>query len=207
MIDLYAYATSNGQRAAIMLEECGLAYRVHRVDLAKGEQRSPEFLRLNPAGAIPVIVDDDASGGRGQPLLLAQSGAIMLYCAEKTGKFLPRDPARRALALQWLMQALSDVARASSGVFMSSMLVPDKSPANVEFFSQLTVRYFRDADVRLRDSEYLAGELSLADFALYPIYAARKDLITQAGDLPDLTRWADGLAARSGVSKGMDSVK
>jgi len=155
VIDLYAYATSNGQRASIMLEECGLAYRVHQVDLGKGEQRSAEFLRLNPAGTIPVVVDPDGPGG--QPLVLSQSGAIMLYCAEKTGKFLPREAAKRALALQWLMHALSDVARASSAVFMSSVLAPEKSAANVEFFSQLTVRYFRDADVRLRDSDYLAG--------------------------------------------------
>jgi GST-like protein len=99
MIDLYLAPTANGLRASVALEEAGLAYRAHKVDLAKGEQRAPEFLKLNPAGAIPVIVDSDGPGGK--PLTLSQSGAIILYVADKCGKFLPKDAARRAIALQW----------------------------------------------------------------------------------------------------------
>ncbi len=200
MIDLYTFNTSNGHRASIILEECGLPYRVHKVDLAKGEQRAPEFLNINPAGAIPAIVDHDVPGG---PLKLSQSGAIVLYAAEKTGRFLPTDPARRAQALQWLMLAVTDVARASTSIFLSSAVLPDKSPANVAYFEEQTLRYLRVAEARLAGRDFLADELSVADFALYPLYAVRKALVDKAGDLPDLTRWGAALAARPGVDKGM----
>ena len=200
MIDLYTFNTSNGPRASIILEECGLPYRVHKVDLAKGEQRAPEFLNINPAGAIPAIVDHDVPGG---PLKLSQSGAIMLYAAEKTGRFLPTDPARRAQALQWLMLAVTDVARASTSIFLSSAVLPDKSPANVAYFEEQTLRYLRVAEARLAGRDFLADELSVADFALYPLYAVRKALVDKAGDLPQLTRWSAALAARPGVDKGM----
>jgi len=200
MIDLYTFNTSNGHRASIILEECGLPYRVHKVDLAKGEQRAPDFLNINPAGAIPAIVDHDVPGG---PLKLSQSGAIMLYAAEKTGRFLPTDPARRAQALQWLMLAVTDVARASTSIFLSSAVLPDKSPANVAYFEEQTLRYLRVAEARLAGRDFLADELSVADFALYPLYAVRKALVDKAGDLPQLTRWSAALAARPGVDKGM----
>jgi GSH-dependent disulfide-bond oxidoreductase len=200
MIDLYTFNSSNGQRAAIILEECGLPYRVHKVDLAKGEQSNPNFLNINPAGAIPAIVDHDVPGG---PLKLSQSGAIVLYAAEKTGRFLPADPARRALALQWLMVAVTDVARASTSIFLSSGVLPDKSPANVAYFEEQMLRYLRVAEARLAGRNFLADELSVADFALYPLYAVRKALVDKAGDLPELTRWGATLAARPGVDKGM----
>ena len=200
MIDLYTFNTSNGHRASIILEECGLPYRVHKVDLAKGEQRAPDFLNINPAGAIPAIVDHDVPGG---PLKLSQSGAIVLYAAEKTGRFLPTDPARRAQALQWLMLAVTDVARASTSIFLSSAALPDKSPANVAYFEEQTLRYLRVAEARLAGRDFLADELSVADFALYPLYAVRKALVDKAGDLPELTRWGAALAARPGVDKGM----
>ena len=200
MIDLYTFNTSNGHRASIILEECGLPYRVHKVDLAKGEQKAPEFLNINPAGAIPAIVDHDVPGG---PLKLSQSGAIMLYAAEKTGRFLPTDPARRAQALQWLMLAVTDVARASTSIFLSSAVLPDKSPANVAYFEEQTLRYLRVAEARLAGRDFLADELSVADFALYPLYAVRKALVDKAGDLPELARWSAALAARPGVDKGM----
>ena len=201
MIDLYTFSTSNGQRAAIILEECGLPYRVHRVDLTKGEHKTPEFLNINPAGAIPAIVDPDGPGGA--PLKLSQSGAIMLYAAQKAGRFLPLDPLRRALALQWLLFAVTDVARASTSIFLCSTIVPDKSPANVAFFEEQTLRYLRVANQRLAGHEFLADELSLADFALYPLYAVRKALVDRANDLPELTRWGAALALRPGLARGM----
>lgn len=201
MIDLYTFSTSNGQRAAIILEECGLPYRVHKVDLSKDEQKSPEFLNINPAGAIPALVDPDGPGGA--PLKLAQSGAILLYAATKTGKFLPADPVRRALALQWLLFAVTDIARASTSMFLCSSVVPDKSPANVAYFEQQTLRYLRVADQRLAGRDFLVDELSVADFALYPVYAVRKPLVEKAGDLPELTRWGAALALRPGVERGM----
>jgi GST-like protein len=204
MIDLYTYATSNGQRVAIALEECGLPYRVHRVDLAKGEHKGAEFLKVNPAGAIPAIVDDDGPGGR--PLTLAQSGAILLYVAGKSGRFLPADPARRALALQWLMFALTDCAPATSYLYYLSGVAPEKSEANLAWLGQRLVAQFRVADARLAGRDWLADELSVADFALYPVLVARRALVDAAGDLPNLVRWGAALAAREGVARGMKAA-
>lgn len=115
MIDFYTAATSNGQRVAITLEETGLPYSVHKLDLPKGDQKKPEFLAINPAGMIPAIVDHDGPGGK--PLSLAQSSAIVMYLAEKSGKLLPADAVRRAVARQWLMQACADVRRRAARYF------------------------------------------------------------------------------------------
>jgi GSH-dependent disulfide-bond oxidoreductase len=201
MIDLYTWPTSNGQRAAIALEECGLAYRVHRVDLSKGEQRAPAFLAVNPAGAIPAIVDPDGPGGAS--ISLAQSGAIALYAATKSGRFLPADAARRATALQWLFFACADAASASGALFYLGVQAPEKSEPNMKFLSERLLGILRVADRHLAQHEWLANELSIADFALYPVVAVRRALVDGAGDLPHLVRWADALAARPGVARGM----
>jgi GST-like protein len=201
MIDLYTANSSNGQRAAVILEECGLPYRVHKLDLMAGDQKKPEFLRINPASAIPVIVDPDGPGGR--PLTLAQSAAIVLYIAEKTRKFIPADPLRRILAMQWFMQAMTDTARASMALFLVSVLTPDKSDANTAFFEQQTLRYFRVADARLEKHDFLADEISIADLALYPLYNMRRTLVDKAGDMPHLTRWGATLATRPGMARGI----
>lgn len=201
MIDFYTAGTANGHRAAIALEESGLAYRAHKLNLQAGDQRKPEYLKINPAGAIPAIVDDEGPGGK--PLALAQSGAIVLYVAEKSGKFLPKDPARRAVALQWLLHACSDVAGGSGTLFQLSMVAPEKSAPNVEFFEKRLVNALRAADARLADREYLADEVSVADFALYPVVATRKPVIEKHGGLPNLAKWAERMAARPGVAKGM----
>jgi GST-like protein len=205
VIDFYTWQTSNGQRVAILLEECGFRYRLHKVDLTKGAQRSRDFLKLNPAGAIPVIVDDEGPGGR--PLVLAQSGAIDLYLAEKAGRFVPADPGRRIAALQWLMFALTDCATTSTGIFFSNVLLPDKSQANVAWLEARLVNQFRLADARLAEREWLADELSLADFALYPLYAVRKALVDAAGDLRHLARWGAALAARPALANGMAAAE
>jgi GST-like protein len=201
MIDLYTAGTANGHRAAVALEESGLAYRVHKLNLQAGDQRKPEYLKVNPAGIIPAIVDDDGPGGK--PLALSQSGAIVLYVAEKSGRFLPKDPARRLAAMQWLMQACSDVACASGTIFQLSMAAPEKSAPNVEFFEKRLYNALRVADAQLASREYLADELSVADLALYPVVATRKPVIEKHGGLPNLARWVERMAARPGVAKGM----
>lgn len=203
MIDLYVAATSNGQRAAIALEEAGLSYRAHKINLAVGEQRTPEYLKINPAGMIPAMVDTDAAGGA--PLTVTQSGAILLYAAEKSGKLLPRDAARRASAHQWVMFACSDCAGSSSGIFVLSNMAPEKSAANVEYFEQRLLRFWRIADAQLATRQFLVDEFSVADIALYPIYAARKALADKAGDLPNLTRWGAVIAQRAAVQRGMQA--
>ena len=201
MIDLYTFPTSNGQRVSIMLEECALPYRVRKVDLSKGEQRSAEFLQLNPAGAIPVIVDPDGPGGK--PLTLAQSAAILVYLGEKTARFLPSDSARRYAVLQWTMHATTDCAASTGSIFLLSALAPEKSAANVRWFEERLLRQFRVADARLAGRDWLADEISIADFALYPVFAVRKALVEAAGDLPNLARWAAALAARPAVARAM----
>jgi GSH-dependent disulfide-bond oxidoreductase len=201
VIDLYLAGTSNGLRASVALEEAGLGYRAHKVDLAKAEQRSPEFLKLNPAGLIPVIVDHDGPGGK--PLTLSQSGAIVLYAAEKSGKLLPRDAARRAAALQWLMQAATDVGGASNAVFHVELRAPERSAANFDYFKRRLLDFFAVCDRRLDGREFLADELSVADLMLYPNFASRKTLLDEARGLPNLQRWGAAMAARPAVARGM----
>lgn len=201
MIDLYTAPTANGHRAAVILEEAGLAYRVHKLDLMKGEQRTAEYLAINPAGLIPAIVDYDGPGGK--PVTLSQSGAIVLYVAEKVDRFIPSDAQRRAQAYRWFMHACVDCAATSGAIFQLANMVPEKSAANVEFFENRLLRFLRTCDQHLASAEYLAGELSIADFSLYPVYAARKALVERAGDLAHLTRWATLMAARPALAKGM----
>jgi GST-like protein len=201
MIDLYMWGTANGLRAAVALAECGLEHKVHKVDITKGESRTPEFLKMNPAGAIPVMVDADGPGGK--PLTLAQSGAIVLYACNKAGKYVPADKRRRALADQYYLMAASDVAGTSGAVFRLEMLVPEKVPANTDFFKNQLLSYFRVIDQHLAGREYLADEISYADLTLYPNYAARKPLIDGAGGMENLKRWGERMAARPGVKKGM----
>ena len=203
MIDLYAANSSNSQRVAIMLEECALPYNVHRVDLGKGEQRSDAFLAMNPAGAVPVIVDSDAPGGA---MTITQSGAILLYLAMKTGRYFPQDPARRVRAFEWFMFAASDFSSFSTMLFLSNAILPDKSQANLAFFEDRLSRYLGVANARLASREFLADELSIADFALYPVVRVRYALVEKAGTLTHLARWADALAARSTVARAMAAV-
>ena len=204
MIDVYAYRTGNGLRPCIAMAECELEHTVHYVDLSKGEHMTPEFLKMNPFAAIPVMVDHDGPGGK--PLTISQSAAIVLYAAEKSGKFLPSDAAVRALAMQWLMFGVSDVAGTNNAIFMTTMRAPEKVLAVIDFFEERLHTLFRNADERLAEAEYLATEISVADLALYPFVALRKPLLEARDPLPNLERWAASMAARPGVAKGMAAV-
>jgi GST-like protein len=198
MIDLYFAPTGNGQRARILLEESGLAYRLHRVDLAA---KTPEFLGLNPVGQIPVIVDSAGPGRK--PVTITQSAAIAIYIANKVGKFWPRSDTGRIAALEWMMMACTDAAPSSGLIFMAMNRVPEKSDANTAFFETRMLNYLRHFDTRLDGRDYLAGTLSVADFALYPVYTARRGLIEKAGGLTRLDAWAARLAARPAVQRAM----
>jgi GST-like protein len=205
MIDLYLAGTANGFRASVALEEAGLPYRVHKVDLAKGESRTPEFLKLNPAGLIPVIVDHDGPGG--QPLTLSQSGAIILYAAEKTGRFLPKDPIRRAMAWQWFTQGLSDVAATSGALFRVENSVPEKNAGNTEYFRKRLLGFFSVCDAHLAGRDFLADEFSVAELMLYPNFALRKAMIDQAGGFVNLQRWGAAVGSRPAMQKGMRAMQ
>lgn len=202
MIDLYTAATSNGYRASIMLEATGLPYRVHKVDLAAGEQRRAEFLRLNPAGQIPVIVDH--GGPEGRPLVVAQSGAILIYLAERSGRFLPTEPRKRAAVLEAFMQVMTDIAPASANLFYMAQATQPPHPAIMDFCKKRFLAMLSLADRRLARHPWLAGdEISIADFALYPTVAARQEILKEAEGLSDLRRWAQTMAARPDVARGM----
>ena len=201
MIDLYLWGTSNGLRASLALAASGLDHRIHKVDLTKGEQKKPELLALNPAGQIPVMVDSE--GPNGARLVLSQSSAILLYAAEKSGKFLPNDGVRRAAAWQWFMMGNSDLAGISATLFLLENLTPEKSPKNVDFFKDRLLKFFSLLDQRLAGREFVADELSIADLMLYPLYATRKPLIDAAGGFANLHRWGAMMASRPSVQKGM----
>jgi len=202
VIDLYFAPTANGQRVTVALEECGLAYRLHKMNLAGGDQRSAEFLKVNPAGLMPAIVDDDGPGGK--PITLTQSAAIVIYAAEKSGRFVPKDPALRAHALQWAMQAASDLSGTSGTIFRLEMTAPEKSPAIIDYFKGRMLTFLGDVDRQLDGRQWLVGdEISFADLMLFPNFVARRALVEAAGGFPNLQRWAATMAARPGVQKGM----
>lgn len=202
MIDLYTAGTSNGQRASVMLEATGLPYRAHKVDLAAGAQRSPEFLRINPAGQIPVIVDHGGPGGR--PITVAQSGAIILYLAERSGRFLPSEAVQRARVLEAFMQVMTDVAPASSALFYMAKATEPPNPEVMAYCKNRLLGMLAQIDRRLSRHAWLAGEeISIADFALYPTVAGRQAIIDEAPGLSDLRRWSQTMATRPDVARGM----
>ena len=201
MIDLYAAGTSNGMRARIALEECGLPYKLNFIDLAKGENRTPQFLALNPNGQIPVIVDHEGPGGK--PLTLSQSTAILLYCAEKSGKFLPQDPAARAAMLQALMSASTDVTPIF-GAYFGARNKEANSPIT-QMFKDRVRSLFQVWDGLLSKNKYCAGsEVTVADLSLYAGYARIKGAAPDALEgLPNVTRWADEMTARPAIQRAL----
>ena len=199
MIDLYTFGTGNGWRASIALEECGLPYRTHKVDFAKGEQNAPSFREINPFGKIPVIVDSD--GPRGERITINESGAILLYCSEKAGKFIPSDPVERMAALRWVFHAVSDASEPISAHFRLSRLPQKPEGVLAHYYGRLSST-LKEVDAHLAGREYLVGDISIADLAFYTVAAQGKSLVSTDA-LVHLQRWLDALAARPGVIRGM----
>jgi len=197
MIELYTFNTGNGWRASIALEECCLPYRYHKIDFAKEEQNAAAFRQINPLGKIPVIVDSDGPGGR--TLTVSQSGAILLYCAEKSGRFMPSDPIARTAALQWMILAVSDGSDMVGGVIRMSRLT---SEPGVAVYKKRLVSLFDYVEAHLADRQYLVDDISIADLAFYPVAAHGRQLVGIEG-LPRLERWLDTMSARPGVARGM----
>jgi GST-like protein len=200
VIDFYTYGTSNGQRVAVGLEETGFPYTVHKVDLQKGEQKKPEFLALNPTGRIPAIVDADGPGGK--PLVLTQSFAILIYLAERSGRFLPSDPLTRMRCLEWLMLVITDISAPMAQAFFLNRLAKQAHPAAAVELRERALGFLTHLDWRLRDNRYLGGDAyTVADIAAYPTVVAI--------DEPDrrrfsrLGRWTAEVAARPAVVRGM----
>jgi len=202
MIDLYAAGTSNGIRARIALEECGLAYKLHPVDITKGEQRSPSFLAMNPHGQIPVIIDHEGPGGK--PLTLSQSTAILLYCAEKSGKFLPKDAAARPAVLQALMSASTDVTPIF-GALTGVVRAKEPHAPSIQLFKDRLGGFFKVWDAQLAKTKYAAGnEVSVADLSLLAGWLRTKGAYPELVDgLPNLARWAEEMSARPAVQRAV----
>ncbi len=201
-MELYTAGTGNGQRAAIAVNECGVACTMHVLNLAQGDQKKPDYLKINPTARIPTLIDPDGPGG--QKLTLIQSWAILYYLAEKTGKLIPSDPTARARVYQWLGEAASDMAPTAQNIFFLGNRMPEKVPQSaIKFYEDRLVTQFRAADDQLARAPYLTGnEISVADLGVYPIYAGRKALIDGAG-LRHVTAWGEQVGARPGVQKGM----
>lgn len=203
MIDLYTWGTPNGRKVSIMLEELGLEYNVHEIHIGKGEQHHPDFLAINPNNKIPAIVDSGGPGG--EPLALFESGAILIYLAEKTGsELLPSDPRQRAITMQWLMFQMGGVGptigQAHHFLFNPTEIVP----YGQKRFHSETNRLYAVMDDRLEESRYLAGDYySIADIATYPWIARFERHQIDLTDFEHVKRWFDELGARPAVQRGM----
>jgi GST-like protein len=203
VLKLYFADSGNSLRVLMVLEECALPYGAHKLDLSKGEQKDPQFLRVNPFGAVPVL--HDPQGPDGEPVLLSQSAAIILYLAEKAGKLIPSSAARKLKMMQWLMMAASDAGPANTLLLYMSNRVPDLSAASRAFLTDRFVNLMRVVEAHLAASKYgfLAEEISLADFALLPVVRMRRSLLEEIGGFAHLFNWADGLLERSAVRRAL----
>ena len=202
MIDLYAAGTSNGMRARIALEECGLPYTFHPVDLANGGNKTPAYLVMNPNGQIPVIVDSDGPGGK--KLTLSQSLAIMVYCAEKAGKFIPTDPALRPAFSQAFMSAATDMGPMLGTIFGITRSKDPHGPTLAMFESRWK-DYLKVWDTTLAGRRFAAGKVvTIADFALYGTIARTKGVLPALCEgVPNVDRWLAEIGARPAVQRAM----
>ena len=201
MIDLYTWSTPNGRKVSIMLEELGLPYRVHPINIGKGEQFAPDYLAINPNGKIPSIVDPD--GPDGATISMMESGAILIYLAGKTGRLLPASQRGRYVALQWLMFQMGGVGPIFGQVHHFLRAAKEPVPYAIARYTTETQRLYGVLDARLRDREHLAEEYSIADIATYPWVARYEWHKTNLGDYPHVKRWFDAISARPAVQRGM----
>jgi len=198
MIDLYTASTPNGWKASVTLEELGLPYNVHAIALQKNEQKEPAFLKLNPNGRIPAIVDRDEGD-----FAVFESGAIMLYLAEKTGRLMPADAKGRSRVTQWLMFQMGGVGPMMGQANVFFRYFPEKIQPVIDRYQNESKRLFTVLDGHLADHEYLAGDYSIADIANWCWVRTHKWSGVEIDDLPHLQRWLDAIAARPAAQKGI----
>ena len=197
MITLHTWATPNGRKVSIMLEECDLPYVVRKIDITRGEQFDPAFVAVNPNAKIPAIEDDEG------PLTIFESGAILIYLAEKTGRFLPPAGALRYHALQWLMFQMGGVGPMFGQTHHFLRFAPEPVPYAIERYRKETRRLYGVLDARLAAAEYLAGDYSVADIATYPWVARHEWQEIDLTDFSNVRRWYEVVGARPAVSRGM----
>ncbi len=199
MIDLYTSATPNGHKASITLEELDIPYEVHSVNLGAGDQKQPEFLAINPNGRIPVIVDRGAGD-----FPIFESGAIMIYLAEKAGRLLPLDAKGRSQVIQWLMFQMGGVGPMMGQANVFSRYFPEKIPSAIARYQNETRRLLEVVDRHLADREWLAGEFSIADIANWAWIRTHKWSGVSIEGLPHLERWKAAIYARPASLRGLD---
>jgi GST-like protein len=203
MIEVYSWATPNGHKVHIMLEECGLAYRTIPVDIGAGDQFKPEFLAISPNNKIPAIVDPD--GPDGKPISLFESGAILLYLAGKTGKLLPESTRGKYEVLQWLMFQMGSVGPMLGQAHRFRVYAPEKIPYAVDRYTNEARRLYAVMNGRLAQSRYIGGkDYSIADIAIYPWLRSWKNQGIDWNDFPHLKGWFDEIAKRPAVMRGVE---
>jgi glutathione S-transferase len=199
MIELFTAATPNGWKASITLEELALPYKVRRIDFDKKEQKEPWYLEINPNGRIPAIVDHDNGG-----FAVFESGALMIYLAEKAGKLLPKDVKGRSLVIQWLMFQMGGIGPMMGQANVFYRYAPERIPYAIDRYQREVRRLLEVLDTRLADNEFLAGDYSIADIANFAWVRGYKWSGVTLDGLRNLTRWLDAIAERPAVKRGVD---
>lgn len=206
MITLHTWGTPNGYKISIALEELGLPYEVRKVNITRNEQFDPAFLALNPNNKIPVIVDDEGPGGK--PITLFESGAILIYLAEKSGRLLPADQQARYEALQWLMLQMGSIGPMLGQAHHFLRFAPEVIPYAIERYSKEAIRLYGVLNGHLQGRDWLAGEAySIADIATFPWIARHEWQGIDLARYPEVKRWFDAIAARPAVQRGLEVPK
>ncbi|OLY73242.1 glutathione S-transferase [Pseudomonas sp. ATCC PTA-122608] len=207
MIDLYYWTTPNGHKVSLFLEEAGLPYEVHPINIGQGEQFKPDFLKIAPNNRIPAIVDQNPTDG-GAPISLFESGAILLYLAEKTGKFIPQDLRGRQEALQWLFWQMGGLGPMAGQNHHFSQFAPEKISYAIKRYVDETARLYGVLDRRLADRTFVAGdEYSIADMAIYPWIVSHKWQSQKLEDFPHVERWFNHIKQRPATVRAYELVQ
>jgi GSH-dependent disulfide-bond oxidoreductase len=201
LIDLYYWPTPNGWKVSILLEETGLAYKMVPVNIGRGEQFTPEFLAISPNNRMPAIVDHEPAGG-GPPISVFESGAILLYIADKTGSFVPGDVRGRFEVIQWLMWQMGGLGPMAGQAHHFRQYAPEQIPYAVDRYTKETNRLYGVMNTRLADRPYLAGDYSIADMAAWPWVVPFERQGQDMAQFPHLKRWFDAVSARPAVTRG-----
>jgi GST-like protein len=204
MIQLYTWGTPNGKKASIMLEEIGMPYEVHPINIGQGDQFKSEYLAINPNNKIPSIIDPDGPGGK--PFTLFESGAILMYLAEKSGKLWPADLRQRYTVIQWLMFQMGGVGP-MFGQANYFYRLEEKIPFAIERFHKEALRLYGVLEKALGKNEFLSGEYSIADIATYPWVWRHEMHHVRLEDFPSVKRWYDSISDRPAVKRGMEIPK
>jgi len=204
MIRLYTWGTPNGKKVSIMLDEIGLPYEVHAINIGQGDQFKPEYLAINPNNKIPSIIDTDGPGG--QPFKLFESGAILMYLAEKSGKFWPQEMRKRYEVIQWLMFQMGGVGP-MFGQANYFFRLQEKVPYAIERYHKESLRLYNVLNQQLGQQEYLAGEYSIADIATFPWVGRHEMHQVKLEEFSNVKRWFDAISIRPAAKRGMEIPK